>query len=216
MSELDAPVLVLNKAWQSIDAYRAQKALSAVMSERARFVHPQHFTLHDINSWMELDLVDGEAFIQSVRQRIKTPEVIVLNKYDKIPKRVVIFSRRNLWKRDKYRCQYCGKRPKNDEISIDHILPKSRGGVSSFENCVLSCMECNMQKNHRLPEEAHMRLFRCAKNRQGEVEKHFYTRPKRPVWSPLYAIPRNTIPASWANFLHQKIDELYWDSELDP
>lgn len=214
-SALELPTLILNKGWQGIDACTVKEALCDVYSERAKIVHPISFTCHDLEEWMEMDIAEGEPFVQSLRGRIKVPEVIVHQEYNRIPHRKVVFSRRNLWKRDNFRCQYCGVRPPYDEITIDHVLPRSKGGLSTFENCVLACIDCNKKKDNRTPEEAGMRLFRYVEQ-GGKLMKEFYHRPKKPVWSPIYAVKRQKVPASWSAFLHQKIDEIYWNVELEP
>jgi 5-methylcytosine-specific restriction endonuclease McrA len=92
------------------------------------------------------DDLDGEPFIRAVRQHFRVPEVVTLTHYDKLPVTHVAFSRRNLFKRDGYKCQYCGAHPRPDELTIDHIVPRSRGGESTWENCVLACIECNKRR----------------------------------------------------------------------
>lgn len=220
-SALNSPVLVLNKAWMAIDATTAREALTNVIGEKAQIVHPRNFTLHDIDDWIVQDVQDNDRFIQAARYKILVPEVIV-NRYDKIPHRRVVFSRRNLWKRDRFRCQYCGKKPAADEITIDHVVPKSIWNrqrhtisVTCFENCVLACVECNKKKDNRTPEQAGMRLRQMAK--QGEdLVARYYDRPKAPQWSPIYAMRRfHSFPNSWAQFLKCKDDELYWNVELE-
>jgi hypothetical protein len=213
---LELPTLILNKSWQAVNASTVKDAIGSVCADRARILHPVEYTQHDFDSWMQMPVVDGEPFIKLVGgSRVKVPEIIVLNQYDKVRNQPVVFSRRNLWKRDNYTCQYCGVRPRPDELTIDHVLPKSRGGKSCFPNCVLACVDCNKRKDNRTPEEAGMRLFRWVKGPSGEPEKKFYKTPKTPHWSPLYAVRRQHIPASWSAFVKQTIDDRYWDTELE-
>src|ERR1044071_4929165 len=80
----------------------------------------------------------GALFIQAIRQRLRVPEVVTLTEYDRLPNASVAFSRRNVFKRDHYTCQYCGVQPGAEELSIDHVIPRSQGGASTWENCVLS------------------------------------------------------------------------------
>lgn len=214
-SSLEMPTLILNKNWQGIDACTVKEAICDVYSDRAKIVHPTSFTVHTLEDWMTMEIPEGDPYIQSVSGRIKIPEVIVHTKYGRIPHRKVVFSRRNLWKRDSFCCQYCGKKPVYDEITIDHVLPRSKGGVSSFENCVLACVDCNKRKDDRTPEQSGMKLFRWIEQ-DGKLCKSFYHRPIRPKWSPVYAVKRQKVPASWGTFLHQKIDEIYWNTELLP
>ena len=176
---------------------------------------PQDFNQYDFGEWFDLPVADGQQCIRTVRQRIRIPEVVV-NKYTKVPRRTVKYSRMNLWKRDNHVCQYCGCRPAPDEITIDHVLPRSRGGKSVFTNAVLACISCNKKKADRTPEEAGMRLRRTVRNkRTGLLTVEFYHRPTVPSWSPLFALKRRKVPRSWSNFLQQVIDDLYWNSELE-
>ena len=117
-----------------------------------------------------------------------------LNGYDRLPVAHVTFSRRNIFKRDHYTCQYCGAQPGSAELTLDHVVPRALGGVSSWENCVLACMACNKRKADRTPEQARMKL-----------RKH----PARPTWKPLYADHEVRIE-SWSKF----ISEAYWNVTL--
>ena len=89
-----------------------------------------------------------------MRLRLRVPEVIVLAEYDRLPTAAVTFSRRNIFKRDHWTCQYCGAQPGSEELTIDHVLPRSQGGISTWENCVLACVACNKRKADRTPEQA--------------------------------------------------------------
>jgi 5-methylcytosine-specific restriction endonuclease McrA len=212
---LDSPTLVLNKNWIGINATTVKDAINTVCSERARIVCPEDYNLYYFDEWMKLDVPTGHPFIKTQHGKVKCPEVIVLNDYGQIPRQTVVFSRRNLWRRDLYRCQYCGKRPPPDEITIDHIVPKARGGMSCFENCVLACIDCNLKKGHKPLHKTGMRLRRSVKNHDGSESIVFYTRPSVPSWSPLYSVRRHKIPQSWSKFLKDTIDYLYWNIELE-
>jgi 5-methylcytosine-specific restriction endonuclease McrA len=113
----------------------------------------------------------------------------VLRHYDRLPLAAVTFSRRNVAKRDHSTCQYCGAQPGADDLTIDHVVPRSQGGQSSWTNCVAACLDCNARKADRTPEQAGMRLRKV---------------PSRPEWKPLYALhghghaPRIE---SWKKFL---------------
>ena len=101
---------------------------------------------------------EGEDCIQAVRFKLRAREVVALTDYDRLPVAHVTFSRRNIFKRDHYACQYCGAQPGSEELTIDHVVPRAQGGVSSWENCVLACMACNKRKADRTPEQARMRV----------------------------------------------------------
>jgi 5-methylcytosine-specific restriction endonuclease McrA len=163
-------------------------------NESARIVDPDDFQLYTWVDWSKLKLRDDEPFVQAVRFRLRVPEVVVLNDYERMPTAAVTFSRRNVFKRDHNTCQYCGAQPGSEELTIDHVVPRAQGGVSSWTNCVLACMACNKHKADRTPEQAKMRLRKP---------------PVRPAWKPLYAAHSVTI-ASWSKF----ISEAYWNVEL--
>lgn len=217
-SGLESPTLVLNKHWMPIDAVTAREALVSVIGEKAKIVCPNTYYLHDIYSWIDQDLRPESVVIQTARSQIMAPDVIV-NTYDKIPKRTVVFSRRNLWRRDSFRCQYCGKKPSSDEITVDHVVPKSRGGQTTFANTVLACVECNKKKDNRTPEEAGMRLRKMVL-KNGVLVPVYYDRPKRPQWSPMFSVRRQRLTEdkkrSWSKFIQDAVSELYWNTELEP
>jgi 5-methylcytosine-specific restriction endonuclease McrA len=131
-----------------------------------------------------------------VSRAIRVPEVIVLVQYDRAPRRHVPFSRRNLYRRDHYTCQYCGSRPGTENLSIDHVVPRSFGGHTTWTNCVLACIRCNIRKSNRSPEKAAMRLLR---------------KPFKPRWIPQVALPKGIVKRSWSQF----ISERYWEVELE-
>lgn len=218
-SGLDEPTLVLNKGWQAIDAITARQAISDTVAEKARIICPKSFMLYSIEDWMDLPVAPGDLSIQTVHKHIRVPEVVVFNEYDRIPKRSVVFSRRNLWRRDGWRCQYCGKKPAPDEITVDHVVPRAQGGLTTFENTVLACLKCNKHKDNRTPEQAGMKLRKMVRAADGSVQIVFYSRPKAPRWSPIFAVRRQKVPESWSKFLPDRdalIHDLYWDSELEP
>lgn len=193
-SVLQRPTLVLNKNWQPVNVTTVARALVLVWNESAQIVDPESYQLFDWHDWTRVIPSDTDLFIQAVTMRLRVPEVVALCGYDRLPTASVSFSRRNIFKRDHYACQYCGTQPGTHELTIDHVHPRSRGGGSSWENCVLACVNCNKRKADRTPDEAHMRLKR---------------KPVRPDWKPIYAAHEIRI-ASWTKFL----SEAYWSVEL--
>jgi 5-methylcytosine-specific restriction endonuclease McrA len=161
----------------------------------ARVVDPNDYQLYEWSDWARLEPDDGEPFIQTVSFRLKVPEVISLTKYDRVPNRSVAFSRRNIFKRDKFSCQYCGKRPGSEELTIDHVEPRSLGGLTNWTNCVVACVECNAKKADRTPKQARMPLKK---------------EPAQPKWKPFYSSQGVRID-SWSKF----ISEVYWNVELE-
>ena len=194
-SVLQRATLVLNRNWQPINVATVARSLIMLWNESARIVDPVDYQLYDWSDWTTLVPDQDEPFIQAVSQRIRVPEVISLTRFDRMPTQSVTFSRRNVFKRDKYTCQYCGTQPGTHELTIDHVLPRSQGGQSTWENCVLACVECNSVKADRTPEQARMRLL---------------TQPIRPNWKPIYA-ERMDRAESWSKF----ISDAYWNVELE-
>ena len=192
---LDRPTLVLNRSWQPVGVAPVSRSLVLLWNDNARVVDPQDYQLYTWADWAELIPHEDEPFIQAVRMRLRVPEVVALTHYDRIPTNAVTFSRRNIYKRDRFTCQYCGVQPGSEELTLDHVQPRSRGGTSTWENCVLACLECNKRKADRTPTEAHMPLRKV---------------PVRPTWRPLYARHDVRIE-SWSKFL----SEAYWTVELD-
>ncbi|HEX4143520.1 MAG TPA: HNH endonuclease [Pirellulales bacterium] len=192
---LEHPTLVLNRNWQPVNVATVERALVMLWNESARVVDPADFRLYDWADWSRLHPAEGELFIRAVRMRLRVPEVITLSGYDRLPTAAVAFSRRNVFKRDHYTCQYCGVRPGTEELSIDHVVPRSQGGTSAWGNCVLACVACNKRKADRTPEQAGMRLRKP---------------PVRPTWKPVYAAHRVRIE-SWSKF----ISETYWNVPLE-
>lgn len=195
MTVLTRPTLVLNRNWQPVGIATVARSLSLVAVERARIVDPADFQQYTWADWARRAPTAEEPYVQSVTFQIRVPEVITLTEYDRVPVNTVSFSRRNIYKRDRFACQYCGLQPGSEELTIDHVLPRSRGGTSTWENCVLACLECNKRKANRTPLEAHMPLRK---------------EPVRPHWRPFYARHDVRIE-SWSRFL----SEAYWNVELE-
>ncbi len=184
-SNLDRPTLVLNRNWQPVGVAPVARALLMVWNEVARVVEPDEFRLCSWEEWLSLAPEPRAPCIRAARVRVRVPEVVCLARYDRLPGQAVTFSRRNVAKRDHHTCQYCGTQPGWESITIDHVVPRSRGGTSSWTNCVAACMPCNTRKADRTPDQAGMRL---RKN------------PGRPEWRPLYSASGD-VAGSWARFL---------------
>ena len=192
---LDRPTLVLNRNWQPVGVATVARSLVKVWNETARIVDPADYRLYDWSDWAALQPEEGDPFIQTRRLRLRAPEVITLTKYDRLPQNAVTFSRRNVFKRDRFTCQYCGTQPGLEELTIDHVMPRAQGGTSTWSNCVLACINCNARKADRTPQQARMPL------------RHT---PRRPTWKPLYGSHGVRID-SWSKF----VSEAYWNVELE-
>ena len=192
MSVLNEPVLVLNSGWAPVETCTVRKAFEKVFGEKAKIVNTDDCSVHDFMSWAELDVRVGHHAIRTSHMNIRAPEVIVLKSDAKIGRKrdIIAFSRRNLMKRDSGTCQYCGKQASSEKMTIDHIMPKTRGGKSQWMNCVMSCFACNSLKANKTPDEAGMRLR---------------SKPFEPRWSPIFRIAINRYKQSWQNFLPEKL-----------
>jgi 5-methylcytosine-specific restriction endonuclease McrA len=194
-SVLQRPTLVLNRNWQPVNVATVERALTMLWNESARVVDPHDYQMYTWADWSQLAPGEGEPFVQAIRMRLRVPEVVTLTGYDRLPAAAVSFSRRNIFKRDHYTCQYCGVQPGGEDLTIDHVVPRAQGGTSTWANCVLACVACNKRKADRTPDQAGLRLRK---------------QPVRPTWKPLYASPSVRI-ASWSKF----VSEAYWNVTLE-
>ena len=192
---LNASTLVLNRNWVPVDITTVLNALTKVYDGSARVVKADDYTVHDFESWTQVSVAEGEPCVRTATLEIAIPEVIVLSKYSDVPVRGVAFSRSNLYRRDRYMCQYCGVRPGTQELTIDHVLPRSRGGTSTWTNCVVACVKCNFKKANRTPAEANFKLAKA---------------PGKPNWTPKLVLARIPYRASWEKF----VSDAYWNAEL--
>jgi 5-methylcytosine-specific restriction endonuclease McrA len=165
MSEIlnRAIVLVLNRHWQAIDVKTPVETFSMLVNGSATALD---ITLGEEmrpvtwDEWLTLPVRDSDFAIGTVRGGIRVPTVIVLARFDKVPKRRPKFCARAIWERDGGVCQYTGRKLRPSEGNIDHIVPRSRGGKTSWENCVLADKRVNSKKGNKLPEEVGLRLLR--------------------------------------------------------
>jgi len=201
---LDSNVLVLNRHYMAVRVVGARRAFSLLFRELAEVVAYEEGTYsnYDFRSWCEVSQFkrqfepDGYDWVATLNFHIAVPKIIRLLFYDRLPRCEVKFNRRNLFARDENRCQYCGKRFSTKELSLDHVIPRSMGGKSAWENVVCACVRCNVRKGGRTPDQAHMTLIR---------------RPVKPRRNPLIHVHLgHQRYHSWKQFL----DNAYWSVEL--
>jgi 5-methylcytosine-specific restriction endonuclease McrA len=190
---LDSNVLVLNKVFQAVQIVTARKAFTLFCKGHVRAVLEDYRTCA-WEDWKDIPVGANDEFVCTPQSKIKIPRVILLLSFDRVPRHDVKFSRKNIYLRDKNKCQYCGKRYRTDELNLDHVVPVSRGGRSTWENVVCSCIRCNIRKGNRSPEEAGMALV---------------MKPLKPRWHPL--VRASCRYEEWKSFL----DEAYWNAEID-
>jgi 5-methylcytosine-specific restriction endonuclease McrA len=188
-------VLVLNRFYIAVRVVTVRRAFIMLYSASAEVIHIEdgQFANYDFPSWcamssMQFSAVDEEDdFVRTVSLQIQIPRVVRLVRYERVPIQQLRFNRRNLLARDEHRCQYCGRTPPINQLSMDHVVPRSRGGETSWENVVCSCLTCNSKKGGRTPSEARMKLIR---------------KPKQPRFNPILAQSlANPKYASWKSFL---------------
>jgi 5-methylcytosine-specific restriction endonuclease McrA len=156
-----AIVLVLNRNWQAIDTttpagvfgQMATDAATGLDSRGSDWMVPVRW-----DDWLGLPVREDDFSIGTARGRLRVPTVVVLSRFDRVPMRRPKFSLRGLWLRDGGECQYTGRKLALGEGNIDHVLPQSRGGQTTWENCVLSDRKVNHRKADRTPAEAGLRL----------------------------------------------------------
>ncbi len=217
---LNAKVLVLNKLYVAVRVVSAKRAFCLLLNNIAEIIHVENgqaaaqvaglaqapssprYINYDFESWLQISELQRQFeperhdWVKTVRFEIAVPRIIRLLGYDRLPEQTVKLNRRNLFARDRNQCQYCGRHYPTSELSIDHVNPRSLGGLDTWENLVCACIKCNARKGGRTPEQASMKMVR---------------RPERPKRNPLITIRLgNEKYASWKTFL----DHAYWSVEL--
>ena len=202
---LSSSVLVLNKHYHPVNIVNARRAFCMLFNESAEVVtcEDSAYSAYDFVSWAEVSEAKRRfedspelEWVFTPRLTLMIPRVIRLLSYDKIWTYRAKLTRRNIYFRDANTCQYCGRRFRNNELNIDHVIPKSRGGHDSWDNLVCACVWCNIRKGSKTPREAGMSLIR---------------RPIQPMLDPMISVHLvKRKYASWKAFL----DDAYWNVEL--
>jgi 5-methylcytosine-specific restriction endonuclease McrA len=142
VSVLQEPVLVLNATYEPINVTAVRRALILLLKGVAQAEEHNHTEVHSAHSALQV------------------PSVIRLLAYRHIPQQTRALSRKNILLRDRNTCQFCARQYPSSELTLDHVVPRSRGGASTWENLVACCYACNNRKGDRTPEEAGLRLVR--------------------------------------------------------
>lgn len=196
---INSSVLVLNRSFYPVHVTTVRRAFCLLYNGIAKVVDAQ-YNLFDFKSWTAVSLSLSDEVIGTVDRFIKVPRVIIILTFDKFPKRGVRFNRYNIFTRDRDICQYCGKHFPRGELSLDHVVPISRGGRTTWSNVICCCVECNKRKGGRIPKEAGMKLLK---------------KPVKPAWNPEYSVSfRYTVYKEWIPFLNI-VDFTYWNLELE-
>lgn len=202
---LGMSVLVLNRSFEAVHVTNVRRALTLLFRQLAEVIHVEEgrYATHDLESWRELSALRSafgeqgdDDWVRGVGYVLCAPRVIRLVSCDRGPRQRLRFNRRNVFARDGNQCQYCGKTFPTSELSLDHVVPRSRGGITSWENIVCACVACNVRKGGRTPQEARMQLVRL---------------PVKPRRSPLLTIKLgNPKYQTWRGF----VDSAYWTVDL--
>jgi len=154
-------VLVLNRHWQAIHVKTPAEAFCMVANGSATSLDVQaggHIVPVRWEEWIKLPIREYDNVVKTPRGPVRVPTVIVAANYAKVPLRRPRFGARGIWERDGGVCQYTGRKLAPKEGNIDHVVPRSRGGKTSWDNCVLAHREVNSRKADRLPQEAGLQL----------------------------------------------------------
>jgi 5-methylcytosine-specific restriction endonuclease McrA len=183
---LNAPVLILNRNYQPVRVTTARQGFVLLYSGRARALD-RDFEPMEFEAWIEIRPEGHDEAIGTPRGAVRLPRVLVLASYSRVPRGPLRLSRRNIFLRDNHTCQYCARRLPTRHLNLDHVIPRSRGGRSTWENLVTSCRKCNLSKGWATPEECGMPLQQ---------------RPRRPTWTVVAQLARTrTRYEQWAPFL---------------
>jgi hypothetical protein len=218
-------VLVLNKLWTAIGVASLQRAITLLYGEhadgkpKAHIITPPpigQFESWTWEDWATMRPDEGEdAILATCNRKFKIPDVILLTRYEGVPQHRLNFSRRHIYKRDNYTCQYCGCRPGSEELTIDHILPRSQGGLTTWTNVVLACVACNSQKADRTPEQAfqgkrpNYHSTKHPNGWRGPSPMRLLSVPQKPKFA-LFKGEQMNIPKTWRHW----IDKMYWNVPL--
>jgi len=183
-------VLVLNRLWQAVNICTPERAVSLLYQGHAAAIDNNDgaFNTLNFNQWLNFSQdYEGKDCLKTVSLKFRVPKVILLLMFDRLPRKEVKLSRQSIFERDNLTCQYCNKKFDRKDLNLDHVLPRDKGGLTSWENIVCSCITCNSKKGNKTPIQAGMRLLK---------------KPTKPKWKPLLHIYHQRIPEeSWRHFL---------------
>lgn len=160
-------VLVLNATYEALNVCSLRRAVKLIFAGKAEVLHH-----HDLP-------------LRAATFSMRMPSIIRMLYYIRRPRQQVALTKKNVLLRDDYTCQYCGEKS-TGPMTVDHVVPRSAGGASAWENLVCACLTCNNRKNNRTPHDAAMTLLR---------------KPRTPKYIPWIQIKRHTLPGEWYKYL---------------
>ena len=163
-------VLKINQSYEPIEIINWEEAIRLIFLEKAEIVREYE-----------------DKFLHTTNQTFKMPAVIRLTNSFNRPRKRIKYNPKNIRARDRFQCQYCSKRFPSNELTLDHVIPRSQGGKTCWENIVSCCVDCNNKKRNRTPAQANMKLKKY---------------PAKPDWTPIVmmSFSKNTIPPEWRDF----------------
>ena len=188
-------VLVLNRNWQAVNIIGVRRAFGLLWQDHARVVNTfsGDFVPLTADEWLQYSMRPGKPppdaeYVRTIRSHIILPKILLLREFDRLPVSEVKFCRQTVFERDNYTCQYTGRVCKPKDLTLDHVIPRDRGGRTSWENIVTCARDINSRKANRLPHEVGLRLVR---------------KPQRPRWRPFAVVAAGSdIDEAWVHFLH--------------
>ncbi|MCP4942638.1 MAG: HNH endonuclease [Rubripirellula sp.] len=195
-SLLETSVLVLNRFYMAARVINVRRSFTLLYRDCAEVIENENgqYASYDFESWCELSQLtclekhQGEDYIRAVNFELRVPRIVRLTRFDRMPVQSVRFNRKNLFARDDHTCQYCGQNQPVHKLSMDHVVPRSHGGPTTWENIVCCCLRCNSRKGGRTPKEARMKLL---------------SRPRKPRVNPiLEQSAEDPRYECWKTFLH--------------
>jgi 5-methylcytosine-specific restriction endonuclease McrA len=190
-SVLDSNVLVLNRFYMAIRVVNVRRSMTLLYRDCAEVIvmDRDQFVAYDFDSWCEFSQLTavekqpGEDYLQAVNFELRVPRIVRLTRFERMPSQTVRFNRKNLFARDGYQCQYCGQAQPTHKLSLDHVIPRSHGGQTTWENIVCCCLKCNGRKGGRTPQQAKMRLLtRPSKPRFNSLVCETINDPRYKCW----------------------------------
>lgn len=188
---LSTSVLVLNRHYMAVRVVTARRAFILLFRDAAEVldIEEGQFCNYDFQTWCEVSQLRGgsnhrhDDWVRGASFEIQVPRIIRLVRFERSQSNGLRLNRRNLLARDGHRCQYCGQALPIHQLSLDHVVPRSRGGTTTWENVVASCLNCNTKKGGRTPQEARMNLMRQpTRPHNNPVLALKLVNPKYEVW----------------------------------
>lgn len=209
ISVLEEFVLALNKGWSPMGTCSVRQAFTHLSAGTAKFLNTDDYSTHDYSTWVDIPVREGDSIVRTGHNELRAPDVIIL-RYNKMPaKSIMVYSKKNLLKRDKMQCQYCGGKPNPRDLTVDHVVPRSKGGITHWTNCVMSCEKCNNKKADMTLEESGMVLIdRPEMKVCYQHDRRKWNEPYVPAWSPIFSVGPNRFKDTWSGFIDKRAKEL--------